>query len=162
MTDGAAGKPWVFRYKDLRAWWSNAHYDRPGGVEAATPTAWAPESKPIRFTEVGCPAIDRGANQPNVVFDPKSSESFAPYFSRGWRDDTMQRAYLEAMLLYWGAPGVNPASSVYGGPMLEMGEMAVWTWDGRPYPFFPALDAVWVGIPRHVATCSTRMWPVIP
>ena len=55
----------------------------------------------------------------------------------------MQRAYVEATLMYWGAPGVNPASSVYGGPMLEMGEMAVWTWDGRPYPFFPALDAVW-------------------
>src|SRR5690606_15702842 len=26
ISDGAAGKPWVFRYKDLRAWWSNAHY----------------------------------------------------------------------------------------------------------------------------------------
>ena len=35
ITDGAAGKPWVFRYKDLRAWWSNAHYDRPGGGRAA-------------------------------------------------------------------------------------------------------------------------------
>ena len=40
ITDGAAAKPWVFRYKDLRAWWSNAHYDRPGGVESGTPTAW--------------------------------------------------------------------------------------------------------------------------
>ena len=27
-------KPWVFRYKDLRAWWSNAHYDRPAGSRA--------------------------------------------------------------------------------------------------------------------------------
>ena len=34
ITDGAASKPWVFRYKDLRAWWSNPHYDRPGGVES--------------------------------------------------------------------------------------------------------------------------------
>src|SRR5690625_3748096 len=24
ITDGTASKPWVFRYKDLRAWWSNA------------------------------------------------------------------------------------------------------------------------------------------
>jgi hypothetical protein len=48
-----AGKPWVFRYKDLRAWWSNAHYNRPGGVESATPTAWAPKSKPVWFTELG-------------------------------------------------------------------------------------------------------------
>ena len=36
ITDGA-GKPWVFRYKDMKSWWRNAHYDRPGGVEAATP-----------------------------------------------------------------------------------------------------------------------------
>ncbi|PKP68188.1 MAG: host specificity protein, partial [Alphaproteobacteria bacterium HGW-Alphaproteobacteria-5] len=39
ITDGAASKPWVFRYKDLRAWWSNQHYNRPGGVESGTPTA---------------------------------------------------------------------------------------------------------------------------
>jgi len=34
ITDGAYGKDWVFRYKDLRAWWSNPHFDRPGGVES--------------------------------------------------------------------------------------------------------------------------------
>ena len=38
-------------------------------------------SKPIRFTEIGCPAVDRGPNQPNVFYDPKSAESFLPYFS---------------------------------------------------------------------------------
>jgi len=95
ITDGL-GKPWVFRYKDIHAWWSNQHRNRPGGVESAAPTAWAPQSKPIWFTELGCPAIDRGTNQPNVFFDPKSSESLTPYFSRGWRDDAIQRAYLEA------------------------------------------------------------------
>ncbi len=111
ITDGAASKPWVFRYKDLRAWWSNAHYDRPGGVESGTPTAWVPQSKPIWFTELGCPAIDRGTNQPNVFFDPKSSESFTPHFSRGWRDDAIQRAYLEATYLWWGEAANNPVSS---------------------------------------------------
>ncbi|MBL3559438.1 glycoside hydrolase TIM-barrel-like domain-containing protein [Rhodovulum sulfidophilum] len=143
ITDGAAGKPWVFRYKDLRAWWSNAHYDRIGGVESGTPTAWAPESKPIWFTELGCPAIDRGTNQPNVFFDPKSSESFVPYFSRGWRDDAIQRAYLEATYLFWGYAANNPVSSVYGGRMVHVPECAAWTWDARPYPFFPALTDVW-------------------
>jgi hypothetical protein len=103
ITDGAAGKPWVFRYKDLRAWWQNPHFDRSNGVENATATAWVPQSKPIWFTELGCPAVDRGTNQPNVFFDPKSSESFLPYFSRGWRDDAIQRAYLEATYLWWGA-----------------------------------------------------------
>ncbi|MGC8203933.1 baseplate multidomain protein megatron [Aliiroseovarius sp. PTFE2010] len=143
ITDGAAAKPWVFRYKDLRAWWSNAHYDRPGGVESGTPTAWVPQSKPIWFTELGCPAIDRGTNQPNVFFDPKSSESFVPYFSRGWRDDAIQRAYLEATYLFWGEAANNPISSVYGGRMVHVPECAAWTWDARPYPFFPALTVVW-------------------
>jgi len=143
ITDGAAGKPWVFRYKDLRSWWSNLHYDRPGGVESGTPTAWMPQSKPIWFTELGCPAIDRGTNQPNVFFDPKSSESFTPHFSRGWRDDAIQRAYLEATYLWWGRAANNPVSSVYGGRMVHVPECAAWTWDARPYPFFPALTDVW-------------------
>ncbi|RBP80171.1 putative tail protein [Rhodobacter sp. 140A] len=148
ITDGAAGKPWVFRYKDLRSWWSNEHYNRPGGVESGTPTAWVPQSKPIRFTELGCPAIDRGTNQPNVFFDPKSSESFTPYFSRGWRDDTIQRAYLEATYLFWGEAANNPVSSVYGGRMVDVPECAAWTWDARPYPFFPELTDVWTDGPN--------------
>ncbi|EPX87686.1 Putative phage tail protein/GTA TIM-barrel-like domain protein [Rubellimicrobium thermophilum DSM 16684] len=147
ITDGAAGKPWVFRYKDLRGWWSNPHYNRPGGVEAATPTAWVPESKPIWFTEFGCPAVDRGTNQPNVFFDPKSSESFVPYFSRGWRDDAIQRAYLEATLLFWADPANNPVSSVYGGRMVHVPECAAWTWDARPYPWFPE-SGVWTDGPN--------------
>ena len=143
ISDGSAGKPWVFRYKDLRAWWSNPHYNRPGGMESATPTAWVPQSKPIWFTELGCPAIDRGTNQPNVFFDPKSSESFTPHFSRGWRDDAIQRAWLEATWLWWGKAANNPVSSVYGGRMVHVPDCAAWTWDARPYPFFPALTDVW-------------------
>ena len=143
ITDGSYGKPWVFRFKDLKAWWSHRHYDRPGGIEAATPTAWIPQSKPIRFTELGCPAIDRGSNQPNVFYDPKSSESFLPYFSRGWRDDAIQRAYLEATYLFWGDPSNNPASDAYAGRMVDVAESAAWTWDARPYPFFPELSDVW-------------------
>ncbi|MDP5308429.1 baseplate multidomain protein megatron [Paracoccus spongiarum] len=143
ITDGAQSKPWVFRPKDILGWWSNRHFDRPSGVEAAAPTAWLPESKPIRFTELGCPAIDRGTNQPNVFYDPKSSESFVPYFSRGWRDDAIQRAYLEATYLHWGKPANNPVSTVTGQRMVDVGECAAWTWDARPYPFFPALSDVW-------------------
>ncbi|MSU91922.1 hypothetical protein GE300_20400 [Rhodobacteraceae bacterium 2CG4] len=48
-----APRGWTdFRYKDLRAWWSNPHYNRPGGVESGTPTAWAPQSKPVWFTGI--------------------------------------------------------------------------------------------------------------
>ena len=143
ITDGAHDKHWVFRPKDILGWWSNWHYDRPGGVESLTPTPWLPASKPIRFTELGCPAIDRGTNQPNVFYDPKSSESFVPYFSRGWRDDAIQRAYLEATYIHWGNAANNPVSSITGQRMVEVGECAAWTWDARPYPFFPALSDVW-------------------
>lgn len=148
ITDGAVGKPWVFRPKDIRAWWTNPHFNRPGGVESGVATAWVPQSKPIRFTELGCPAIDRGTNQPNVFFDPKSSESFTPYFSRGWRDDAIQRAYLEASYLHWGDAANNPISGIYGGSMVHVPECAAWTWDARPYPFFPELTDVWTDGPN--------------
>ncbi len=148
ITDGTAAKPWVFRPKDIRAWWTNPHFNRPGGVESGLATAWVPQSKPIRFTELGCPAIDRGTNQPNVFFDPKSSESFTPYFSRGWRDDAIQRAYFEASYLHWGDPANNPISGIYGGRMVHVPECAAWTWDARPYPFFPELTDVWTDGPN--------------
>jgi hypothetical protein len=141
ITDGAYGKPWVYRYKDIRAWWSNSHYDRPGGVESGTPTAWVAKSKPIRFTEAGCPAVDKGANQPNVFVDPKSSESAYPYYSLGNRDDAIQRRFIEALHHYWNSN--NPSGGTYGGPMLDMGELAVWCWDARPYPAFPGRSDVW-------------------
>ncbi len=55
-----ANEPWVFRFKDVQGWWANAHHDRPGGVRSASATAWVPQGKPIHFTELGCPAVDRG------------------------------------------------------------------------------------------------------
>uniref|UniRef100_UPI0035E41A27 baseplate megatron protein TIM-barrel domain-containing protein n=1 Tax=Jiella pacifica TaxID=2696469 RepID=UPI0035E41A27 len=124
ITDGAHGKPWVFRPKDLVSWWSNPHFERRGGVELAEPTAFVPMAKPIWLTELGCPAIDKGANQPNLFVDPKSSESALPHFSDGSRDDLVQRRFLEAHLDHWtpGAAGfsnaANPISPVYGGRMV--------------------------------------------
>ena len=143
ITDGAAAKPWVFRLKDLRAWWQNPHFNRPGGVESGTPTVWVPQSKPIWVTELSCPAIDRGTNEAKVFFDPKSSESFTPYCSRGWRDDAIQRAYLEATYTFWSDPANNPTSDITGARMVHVPECAAWTWDARPYPFFPELTDVW-------------------
>jgi len=143
ITDGAYGEPWVYRIKDLWSWWSNAHHNRPGGVRAATATAWVPQSKPIRFIELGVPALDKGANQPNVFFDPKSSESFFPYFSTGARDDAILRAALEAVLAFWEDPAQNPASGVYAGRMVDTARTHLWAWDARPWPEFPALEDVW-------------------
>ena len=144
ITDGAYNKPFVFRYKDVKSWWANPHYNRFGGVEEAAPTNWQPQSKPIWFTEIGCPAIDKGANQPNVFWDPKSSESFAPYYSTGERNDLIQRRYLEAFLSYWAeANNKNPISTVYNAPMVDLSHMHIWCWDARPFPDFPARKNIW-------------------
>lgn len=149
ISDGAYGKDWVFRYKDLAGWWGNLHFDRTGGVEAAVPTAWVPGMKPVWFTEVGCPAVTFGANQPNVFYDPKSSESALPYHSTGRRDDAMQRAYLAAMLGAYDPDTssdidrFNPVSAVYGGRMVDHTGTHAWTWDARPWPAFPHRTDVW-------------------
>jgi GTA TIM-barrel-like domain/Putative phage tail protein len=148
ITRISGGTDWVFRPKDIRNWWANAHQNRRGGNPLLQLTAWVPQSKPVRFTELGCPAVDRGTNQPNVFYDPKSAESALPYFSRGWQDEAIQRRYLEAMLGYWGEAVNNPTSGVYAAPMIDMDEAAVWTWDARPYPDFPARDDIWTDAPN--------------
>lgn len=142
ITDGGYGKPWVYRQKAIHEWWSNSHFNRPGGTESGTATSWVPQSKPIVFVELGCPAVDKGANQPNVFPDPKSSENFLPYYSTGRRDDQAQRAYLEAMLGFYAEAANNPVSSVYGGRMLDLSRTNLWCWDARPAPSFP-LDERW-------------------
>jgi hypothetical protein len=155
ITDGAYAEHWVFRYKDLRNWWLHAHHDRPGGVRNAGATAWTPQSKPIWLTEFGCPAVDKGANQPNVFFDPKSSESALPYYSGGRRDDFQQRRFLEALIDYWTpAAGHNPNSAVYGGRMIDPDRMFVWAWDARPYPDYPLRASVW----RDAANWEKGHW----
>ncbi|GGF52733.1 Putative phage tail protein [Mameliella alba] len=149
ISDEAHGEPWVWRYKDLRNWWSNPHHDRIAGVRQPTATAWQSESKPIWFTELGCAAIDKGTNQPNKFFDPKSSESNLPHYSNGLRDDAIQQQYLKAQLGYWGEAGNNPVSSVYGGQMLDLERCFVWAWDARPYPWFPADEKLWSDGPNY-------------
>lgn len=137
-----AGEDWVFRQKDLHGWWSHAHHDRPAGVRSGSATGWTAAGKPIRFIELGCPAVDKGANQPNVFHDPKSSESFFPHYSSGARDDAMQRAWLDAMLGFYGESANNPISGVYGAPMVDLSRSHVWAWDARPWPSFP-FDGNW-------------------
>lgn len=144
ISDGLSGKPWVFRYKDIKAWWQNAHYNRVGGVERTNATAWVPMSKPLWFTELGCPAVDKGPNQPNVFPDPKSSESASPYFSDGSRSDLATDRFLRAHFDHWKADGThNPVSPLYGGRMLDESRIYLWAWDTRPFPEFPLLSQVW-------------------
>nr|WP_321457182.1 glycoside hydrolase TIM-barrel-like domain-containing protein [uncultured Cohaesibacter sp.] len=143
ISDGAHGEDWIYRQKDLKGWWSNSHHNRPDGERQTSATGWTPQSKPIWFTELGCPALDLASNQPNVFFDPKSSESALPYFSSGARDDVQQHSHLKATLDYWQDEANNPASSQYDGSMIDMDNVHVWSWDARPFPSWPLDRASW-------------------
>jgi hypothetical protein len=136
ITDGLAAKPWVFRYKDIGNWWANRHFDRVNGTEKSSATGWTPGMKPVWFTELGCPAVDKGANQPNVFVDPKSAESNLPYFSSGGRADSQQRRFLEAHHDHW-------QSSAAPDGVVDPAHLFVWTWDARPMPAFPGDLSVW-------------------
>jgi hypothetical protein len=142
--DGAAGDAWVWRFKDLKAWWGNAHYNRPNGVKASSPTDWVPESKQIWLTELGCGAVHLGGNQPNAFSDPKSVEHKEPYFSNNTPDPAMQRQFLRAHHTTWHQDAAaNPVSAVNGAPMLDPDRIYIWAWDARPFPAFPLLTEEW-------------------
>jgi hypothetical protein len=149
ITDGAYGKPWVFRAKDVKGWWGNFHYERVSGNELSSPTPWVPASKPVWFMEAGCPAVDRGTNAPHVFPDEKSSESRLPWHSRGHRDDLIQSRALEAFAAHFDPASVhyiegnNPLSPHYTGRMVDLDRLHFWAWDARPFPAFPQQGNVW-------------------
>ncbi|MEO6299624.1 MAG: glycoside hydrolase/phage tail family protein, partial [Paracoccaceae bacterium] len=137
------GEHWAYRYKDIAGWWGADHHDRIDGVRSATASGWTPGLKPIRFTEYGCAALDKGTNQPNRFIDPKSSESGLPRGSSGQRDDFIQMQYLRAMHEFWSVAENNPHSHQYSGRMLDLDHCHVWAFDARPFPEFPGNSDVW-------------------
>ncbi|MEM1313151.1 MAG: glycoside hydrolase TIM-barrel-like domain-containing protein, partial [Pseudomonadota bacterium] len=143
ITDGAYNEPWVYRFKDLENWWSKPHHDRVGGSRSFVRTDWRPRSKPIWLTEIGCGAVDKASNQPNIFVDPKSSENGLPHFSTGAQDLLIQRRYLQAAAKHWRPRSRNPESDRYDGRMLDLANAYAWTWDARPWPDFPKRLDVW-------------------
>lgn len=115
----------AYAWKNIEWWWKNSHVN-PDGAS----TAWIPESKKIWFTEYGFPSVDGATNQPNVFYDPNTTESAYPRFSRGRIDFRAQRMGLMATELQW-----------RDSEMIE--RMFIWTWDARPFPYWPDLTDVW-------------------
>ncbi len=147
ITDGL-GEPWIWSYKNIPQWWASFHHERIGGLRSGQSTSWQPGSKPVWFAETGCPAVDRGANQPNVFVDPKSAESKLPRFSKGARDDLMLLRCIEAQLEFWSGDSslqlvasLNP--NVDFSQMIRPSDITVWTWDARPFPAFPQKADLW-------------------
>ena len=149
ISDGDYGEDWVFRYKDLKGWWSNSHHERISGVRQTAATDWVPGMKPIRFTEYGCAALDKSTNQPNRFIDSKSSESSLPRGSSGLRDDFLQNQYYLAMGRYWSSPSNNPPADLYAGRMVDFDRSHAWAWDTRPFPDFPGNLAEWSDGPNY-------------
>ncbi len=114
-----------YAWKNITWWWSHEHTN----PDAAT-TDWVPESKPIWFTEYGFPSVDGSSNQPNVFWDPDSIESFFPRLSKGRVDNRAQRAAITATEAKW-----------LDSDMVQ--RRFLWTWDARPFPFWPDLRTVW-------------------
>lgn len=121
----------------------------PNGATAQVLSAHDPDAlRGLQFDglwadELGCAAVDKGANEPNRFVDAKSSESGLPYASTGARDELMQQSYLRALLGYYLDPANNPVSAVTGQPMIDVARSHVWAWDARPYPEFPADTEMW-------------------
>lgn len=149
IRDEEYGEDWVFRYKDLKSWWSNEHFNRVGGTRQLSPTAWQPGSKPIVFTEYGCAALDLATNQPNKFLDAKSSESALPRGSLGDRDDYLQILYYIALDKFWSDATNNPSATAYSGRMLDIARSHAWAWDARPFPDFPANSEMWSDGPNY-------------
>ena len=114
-----------FAWKNIAWWWSNNHVN----PDLST-TSWIPQSKKIWFTEYGYPSIDGATNQPNVFYDPTSSDSGFPYHSEGYVDFRAQRNAIVAAEALW-----------ENSNMVE--QKFLWNWDARPYPYFPYMRDVW-------------------
>jgi hypothetical protein len=120
----------TYAWKNIKHWWNSPHTNPNGSG-----TAWTAKMKPVWFSEMGFPSVDGCSNQPNVFVDPHSMENGYPRASRGRIDFMAQRVALEASLDYLKAENTLDPHFVP--------RRFVWTWDARPYPFYPDLLSVW-------------------
>lgn len=123
------GSP-TYAWKNFKHWWNSTHTN-----PDASGTAWTAKMKPLWFSEFGFPSVDCCANQPNVFVDPDSVESFYPRESRGRVDFLAQRTALDASIDYLTAENGTEANLFV--------RKFLWTWDARPFPFWPDLTSVW-------------------
>ncbi len=113
-------------WKNIRWFIENEHINSDG-----TKTPWKPKMKKVWFMEYGFPSVDLCTNQPNVFHDESSSESAFPRGSKGMVDFQSQSDAIIATENFW-----SKNSDIVQNKF-------VWTWDARPFPFFPLKTDVW-------------------
>lgn len=117
--------PPEWAWKNVEYFWSHYHYKTDG-----TKTEWKPKMKKIWFTEYGFPSVDCCSNEPNVFFSSGSLDSGFPRFSKGEVDFMAQRIAISATEKAWKNSECVENKFLY-------------TWDARPYPYFPNLTDIW-------------------
>jgi hypothetical protein len=121
-----------YAWKNIEAFWKASAHTNPDASNN-----WSAKAKPVWITEYGFPSVDACTNMPNVFYDPRSIESFFPIGSTGNIDFPAQRVALDAFVDYW-----DSINQELGNADLVPRKF-LWTWDARPYPFWPYLEEVW-------------------
>jgi len=116
----------AYAWKNIKYFWENEHW-QPIGERSS----WVPKMKKIWFCEYGFPSVDSCTNQPNVFYSPKSQDSGFPHLSKGEVDFKAQKCAITAFEEYW-------------SNFDFIQQKFIWTFDARPYPFFPNLLNVWL------------------
>lgn len=116
-----------YAWKNMHYWWSTA---RPS-------TGWTAKMKPLWFSEYGFPSVDGCSNQPNVFVDPSSVEGYYPRQSKQRVDFAAQRLALQASEDWF--EYINGVS----GNSDFIVQKFVWTWDARPFPYYPDRSDIW-------------------
>jgi hypothetical protein len=114
-----------YAWKNIEHFWSNKHWN-PNGQQ----TLWQPKMKKIWFTEYGFPSVDCCTNEPNVFYSSSQSTANFPYLSKGIVDFKAQQVAIIGTEKAW-----------LNSECVE--NKFLWTWDARPYPFFPNLTSIW-------------------
>ena len=122
----------LYAWKNIEYWWNNQHKNPDQSV-----TEWRPAMKKIWFTEYGFPSVDGCSNQPNVFIDSTSTESRYPHYSRRNVDFQAQKVSIDGTLAKW-----------ENSTMVT--NLFLWTWDARPFPYFPDLTNVWSDGPAWI------------
>lgn len=112
-----------YAWKNIKYFWENEHYNPDG-----TKTNWIPKMKKIWFTEYGFPSVNSCTNQPNVFWSTTNPQF--PILSSGEIDFAAQQTAILATEQHF-------QNSEY------VDLKFLWTYDARPYPFFPVMKSVW-------------------
>lgn len=108
-----------------------------GGIQRSMISSFILSTTVRMITELGFPSVDGCTNQPNVFYDPSSAESLFPRASKGRIDFQAQREALNATLDY-----LEERNQLTGNSDL-VPRRFLWTWDARPFSFWPDLEGVW-------------------